>query len=544
MEINKEIFDLKKYLSAIEVAMNKLLESVNLEKNQQVIKDQKKIFKNLNMASSEENFYKYWKKYLEKTSKNLKKLKSPHVFFDISKIEFALEKEFRKFDNKQIDKIINILEGNRLNFKDAIMALSNEYNATLRAIETYRQNEEQRAKTVELEKQKKENAVPVLTEEQIDKKRKQEKDERVQQKIEKNSSVLLAGPKSGGLISTLQGKDDMLKDMKYLYGLAFDLLMLMESNQQVNIKNCKYGKEARVWDAYFDTINNKENKVQILLNSYGVNNIDALLDKYEKIRKLYYKKFMKLSIEKRDKYDISNFESIDISSSLEDTLISGTLLASLQNEKLTFPPSKEKLIELINIRIMNGNGYKLVTPENREEIVTGRPLYIREYDDAKNYYKNLTKNMTIEETAQLYKRVIMDIGLQFQYSTSEEVDFPGYYAVMQRLFCEIIFDKKDMKYSDIKQRDEAMVKIAKEFLDEELKYSSYATDEISNEEKQKRQNTVEREYVKYRARLTSEGKKEHLSFNEFAKQKYSLENMEEPLKLEDMIKEETRGMKK
>ena len=101
-----------------------------------------------------------------------------------------------------------------------------------------------------------------------------------------------------------------------------------------------------------------------------------------------------------------------------------------------------------------------------------------------------------------------------------------------------------MKYSDIKQHDKALAKIAEEYLKEELKYSIYGYDTLTEEEQQKRQTTIEREYVKYRAELTSQGKKEHLNFREFAAQKYNITNVTEPQNIEECVKEEIRGIKK
>ena len=78
---------------------------------------------------------------------------------------------------------------------------------------------------------------------------------------------------------------------------------------------------------------------------------------------------------------------------------------------------------------------------------------------------------------------------------------------------------------------------------EELKYKSNSV-EVTEELIQKRTNTVEKEYVKYRVQMNLEGNKEFLSFRDFAKKKYELENVVEPENLDEIIKEEIKGIKK
>lgn len=543
---DKEISESKKYLSAVVVAMNKLLALASQGKNKKSMQRQQKIFEQLRYKSGEEKFYKFWQSYSKKTTKNLSKLKNRYEHVDVSKVEDALRKDSRDFELKQISKIVGILSHTH-DLKDSITALSREYNETLKEIENYKrrnrlEQEREQQRQRELEERRREYSKPKLTEEQIRQQRRDEERERDQRRIDENSSVLLEGPKKRGLISAIQGKDEMLKDMEYLYGLAMDILIIMESDQHVDINNTQHGNDARIWNAYFESIYDKKEKTQMILNSYGVNNVDSLLNKYEKTRNLYYKKFLKLSNEKKEKYDISKFDTYDISSSLERGSVSITLLSVLKNENLKFPPSKEKLIQMINSRIMNGRYYKLASPDAREETITGRPNSYKEYDEVKKYYRNLTKNMSIEEVVSLYKRVAYDINERFQYLTSGEINYKGYYAVTQRLFCEIIFDKKEMKFTDTKQEDKALAEIADKYLKEETKYSIYGHDKVTEEEQQKRQMTIEKEYVRYLANLKN--KKDKISFRDFAKQKYDITNVVEPQNIEERVKEEIRGMKK
>ena len=86
--------------------------------------------------------------------------------------------------------------------------------------------------------------------------------------------------------------------------------------------------------------------------------------------------------------------------------------------------------------------------------------------------------------------------------------------------------------------------IAETILKENLEFSIYGSDKVTEEEQQKRQLTVQEEYVRYRTQMTKEGKKEYLSFKEFANQKYNITNVIEPQDIEKMIKEEVKGMQK
>ena len=106
-----------------------------------------------------------------------------------------------------------------------------------------------------------------------------------------------------------------------------------------------------------------------------------------------------------------------------------------------------------------------------------------------------------------------------------------------------MFDRKEMKYSDSMQFEEALEKIAKEVFEEDLKHREN-NNEISKETEEKRIDTVEKEYVKYRAELNLSRKEKPLSFREFASQKYSLQDIESTNDLEHLVEEEIKGMKK
>lgn len=544
---NEEIKEKRKYLSAIVVAMNELFKKTSTKKNMSMLKKQKKLFENLNTKSNEKNFYKFYSSYLKRTTTNLKKMSYVHV--SSSKIEEILRNDRRDFDSSIISKIDIIISRN-YELKNAITALSSEFNETISKIKMYKDLIESEKQSEIERKQERESKIresnkPKLTEEQLAEQRKKQDLEMAQQRIEKNANILLKGPKSGGLGALLQGKDAMLKDMEYLYGLAMDIFVIMDMDQKVNLKNASVNKDARLYNASVSTfIDYKKSKTDMILNTYGVNNIEQLLNKYDKIQKQYYKKFSKLSKEKKEKYDISNFEFYDIKGNFENNADSH-LLDAFKNERFNFPPSKDTLISAMNRRIMNGKNYKLVQPK-QQEVITGEANRLEDFLDTKKYYQNLTKNMSKEEISELYKRVVMDMREGFRYSGLDSKDIKAYYAVMQKLFCEVIFDKKGMEVLDHKQKDQAIKEIAETILEEQLEFSIYGSDKVTEEEQQKRQHTMLEEYIIYKTQMTNQGKeeKDYLSYREFCNKKYGITNVVEPKNLEEMLKEEIKGMKK
>lgn len=524
----------KHYLQAIKVAMRSVFEVGGKGPNEKQMKKQQDLFGKLVLNEKDDKkFKKIWKLYYEKITKNLGKLKNKFIVGnEISEIKKTLESDTRKFTYKQIDDIMSIITKD-INLKDVINSLSSEYKKTLGNIKMYENFERTEKERQQSEVKQPHTSSPKKTQEDIALENKKARLKAEEEEMRRISNCLLEGPKKSNLIELMQGKDKMIDDMKYLYGLALDILIIMEADQRVNIKNIEHGKDARIWNAYFGYAYDKS-KLEKILKAYDVNSIDSLIDKYEKIRSVYYKKYKNLSSEKKAKYDISKFKVYDISSVLEKG--NGVLVSALKNENLDFPPTKEMLVSLINNRIMCGHNYKLVEPQKREDVITGKPQDYNEYDNIKKYYKNLTKNMSMEQIVNLYKRVNRDIREQFKYSLSEEIDFDSYYAIMQKLFCEIIFEREEKKYSDSKQYDEALEKISNKYLKEDLKFSIYGHDKLNEDETKKRQEEITKSYVKYRAELTARGEKNYLSFSEFAKKKYSLENVTEPLDLENMIK--------
>ncbi|MBR6689834.1 MAG: hypothetical protein IKL65_00690 [Bacilli bacterium] len=536
---NAEIRENRELLAAITVAMNQLIKMGSAGKDAKVVGKQSVMFEKLRQAASTDKFNKRYSAYEKNTYKNLTNLKAKYTDLDLSQIRKALESNSRRFNYNTVNKVMDVLERNHA-LDQKIIVLSQKYKDCInkiRNLEDMIEYEKQRQanKEKEIEKRVETVKTPQISYEEQQKLR----EEQIIKKINGNADILLNGPKKRGLIRTLQGVDMLHKDMEYLYGLAIDVLFLMNRNQWVSQKEIAYGKDARVWNAYFGSVDSADIKCQAILNAYGVSNVDQLLDKYDKIRNTYYKKFSKLSKEKKTKYAIEKFLDVEIMGGLGSG--ANSIIEALKNEKLEFPPSKEKLISYMNSRIRNGKNYEYVFVE-KDEVTTSRLDFSEDYDKKKKYYKNLTKNMTEDEIAMLYHQVYLSMYEDFKYSDLDTNTIDRCYSVMQKLFCEIIFEKRKMKLSDIKQYDTALSKIAKEYLKEEPKFSTSVR--INEEEKKEREETIRKEYVKYRAQLTLEGKKEHLSFREFVQQKYALNNVVEPENLNELIEEEIKGMKK
>lgn len=173
------------------------------------------------------------------------------------------------------------------------------------------------------------------------------------------------------------------------------------------------------------------------------------------------------------------------------------------------------------------------------------------------YYNNLTKNMTLEEIIKLYERIKYTINMyehnseDIQYSTQEKKDFwykakEAKLGQIQKIFCQVIYEKLGMKFLDKKQYDTAILEISRKYLKENLKFSIYGYDKVSEEQNRKRYNTIYKEYIRYRAQLVIDKKKSHMSFQEFVEQRYGLKdvNVSDLVNLEQDINEEIKGMKK
>ncbi len=539
---NNEIRECRNYMDAISIAINKLLEINSIGSKKSNMRKQMKLFEKLRNTSRDYNkFLKQFKKYKKSTEKNLKKVS--RGYFSSSKIRDFLESK-KSIKGDIISKVMaNFTVSDDLFI--IIDNLSKEYKVTLNKIQDLKKSIEDdkidaQKREQELQKRMEEYNKPKPTIEELEKQRKKEELDEYNKTIEYNSGKLLDGPKNASLIDMINGKDVNVRTMGYLYGLAADIILLMSMDQRVNIKNEQHGDNARIWNADFHVLVPKEARTQ-LLSKYGVTSIDGLLNKYEQIRKKFYKKYSKLSNEKQQKYSIENFDEMEIESSLVKGIFSGNLFYAMKNENFKFPPSKEKLIEMINSRIMNGKNYELVAPK-REEVITAEPEDYQRYNNVKQYYKNLTKNMTIEEVSELYKHVVMDMHEGFRYSSLDPQNIKAYYAVMQKLFCEVIFDKKGKEFLDPKQQDQAIKEIAETILKEQLDFSIYGSDKVTEEEQEKRDSIMMKEYSKYRAGMKN--KKDTLSYNEFCKQKYGIINGFEPKNMEEMIEEEIKGMKK
>lgn len=519
----EQIVEAQKYINLISATMKEFLKvstvTVN-SKNKKNIEKQKKLFEKFNSGLD-------YKKYITETNNNIKNEYDYLENNKINQIEEILKNDVRKFDSKLINDLMNKLKNGSI--KENVMFLSQEYNNALEEKRRYEKLKNLPEKTTEDQEKNKESS-----------------NNNTQQELNKYNdsidqpSVLLAGPKNISLINRLTGKDTNIKNIGYLYGLAGDILNLMQLEQMVKVDVESNVDRKKIFNVAFPYIMN-EKKEQIF-RKYEVNSLDELLDKYEKIRTLYYKQYNKLSIDNKQKYEISKFDSVDIETSLGDHYIDYGLLNAFKNEKFKFPPSKDKMISLINERIMNGKNFKVVTPR-LEDNVTIEPESYDEYNKVFGYYKNLTKNMSVEEVTIFYKKVKEDMYKSFNSYINKDMKIhlkQSYFLIMQQLFCEIIFNKKNMKYIDQTQYKNDLNKILEEILKDDLNIVSNHT--IKTENQQEKNNTMASEYIKYRVRMNIE-KKEHISFNQFCEMKYGLENQQSEVEIEKMVEEELKGKK-
>ena len=131
--------------------------------------------------------------------------------------------------------------------------------------------------------------------------------------------------------------------------------------------------------------------------------------------------------------------------------------------------------------------------------------------------------MNEQEIIDFYKRVYYDYNKYLKdYSSSKDREYvEAQCSVVQRIFAEIIFSKRELKYLDEKQYEKNIVEICKECLNE---YSNVKKEDmfVTEEEQEKRKQEIRKEYLKYRISL--ENPKEAISINDFIKTKYAVKD--------------------
>lgn len=527
------------YLEALSIIYQMILKS----ENNKYLKSQLKNFTNnlLNKRNVD--------KYIKVSEKSLAKLinKSGSLRFSgkISEIVNILDSQGLGSYKNDILKLLDSGRTRPLSFEELIKKIEKEYIKYFNELEKNKEDIENLKKRVtvkqESEEQKKEEP----------QKNKESKYELIDGKnYDEYFDLLLENPE----------KMDY-NTIANLFALAGDLLSIMALDQFVSGADSFHEpyKDKVVPTLYKWELSNPQN-VDKIFNNFQVQNVEELLDEYEKVREYYFKVYNRLSQNKKSGYSAQELKFAKRISATSTSYVfsSNVGFEVLLEHNFTFPPSKEELIKLMNKRIMNSTSYNKFCKEDSKYTNNTKYTNLELIERGVKYYNNLTKNMTLEETIKLYERIKYTIHMNEQkpqYSTQEAAEIwyknnEAKLVQIQKIFCQVIFEKLGMKFVDQKQYDTAILEISKQYLKEDLKFSIYGHDKVSEEQHQKRYNTIYKEYVRYRAQLVSEKKKEHMSFQQFVEQKYGLknistfdlENIEE--KLKDDIKEEIKGMKK
>ncbi|MDO4962479.1 MAG: hypothetical protein Q4E75_00020 [bacterium] len=523
MDYNDKIKESKKHLSDLNFIYKKIVDLVKLKDSKN-----KKNYEKQNAL-----FYKYIEndrthntgKYNKKTSSNLKNSK----YYIQSDFIDELRSNLEKF-KLQYSPILEGLEHKTIN--EALSKITSEYNSTLSNISSYenmmkndakrKAEQSENLKIQERKKMEEANKPTYEKQELID----------LQGEIESKADRLMAGPKRRSIMDSLSGIDKNINDMEYLYGFSIDILLLMEKDQHVEISNIDYDNP-KFNNVYLGNNSNQTFIRDTIFKKYGVSNIDGLLKKYSQIRENYFKRFEKLSASQKEKYSIENVGMTK--SSFND----GSIVEKVfKTEKFGFPTTTDKMIDMVNSRILNGSSYDYVYPRVEDKKALFDFDY-KEYDDVYNYYSNLIKNMNIEQVKQLYKKVyndIVDRSIYGDKTIQNELDQE--LAIIQKMFCELIFNKLDKKYADVKQEDKVLIDIAKNYLNEDIKFPTQEKKEVSEKEKKERERTVAEEYIIYLSSLDDKSKA--MNYNEFTKEKYGLNNLEIPEEYEEKIKKGVR----
>lgn len=522
----EELEKQKRFLKIIQKTMEELNRIYGNSKNSKKIEEQ------LN------SFYIYLQSektrdidiYNKQTRKNISKIDDKVSYQITSQIESVLKDFDNDFTYEEINTMLAIISRQNT-LSSVINNLSNYYISTINKINQIERTIEQLNEKTELEEQEDVYSKEEL--ENIEAKKHKETEEISQTSnlqwnnpiIEANANAIINGPKQKSFLDKIQGKDLDINDMQYLYGLAMDILVLMEYDQQVSVHNISTENKQLIEDASFPYVTELSSKSQQIYSKYGVTTIEGLIAKYGNIRNAYFNNFSKLKTTQQTNYEFSKFNLNGIKFSLDNYAEYTDLYNAIQNENFKFPPSSEELKSLINRRILNGKNFELIEPRPTENIAEAEPLSYEEHTRVQHYYRNLVKNMNEQEIAKLYSRVVNDLKSRQSYLDQNEKVIEEYYVIIQKMFCELLIEKQGKKFLDPKQHKEELMKIAQQILNEQVKFTVYGHDQATIEEHQERKQTIYSEYIKYLA--SQENKQTAMKFSEYAQSKYGLENSAE-----------------
>lgn len=505
----QDIAEEREYLFYLAQVYRLFLFKSEKPENKKIVNKQRKIF--LQLEKNKINISKYKKK----TEKNFK---NNEIFFTSRNFDIDVREEViknlrcvdecKKFLTEE--EVIQISSHHSL--ESAIEYFGNQYISTKNHIQIIKE---------EIEEERKNHA-----QEFLDKFSYEDTYENIDIINSKEKSSVIPFAKKISIIDRLRGKDVNVKNMGLLYGLAFDIFMIMSQDQRVDVKR---------ENDFFKFINievySSSDNLNNILKKYNVNSVENLLNLYEKVRTSYFEQYSKLSDEMKKAYKITNLDEVKIY--MEHSFSSYQVIEAATNEGFVFPPSKQELIHLVNDRIFNGTGFEYVEPKKSEYGVTA-PKNSESYYNVYKYYKNLTKNMSIEEITLLYVFVFSEKEKLIYKTTDEDekVYWKSVIGLMQKLFAEVIMDKKGIEFVDIKQKEEVLAEIVKTILEQDLKFSSFTKAQLDTVSKEERHQKIYSEYVKYLA--TQKNKKKAMKFSEFIRTKYALSKDEETIIIEEI----------
>ena len=529
----EELKKKKNYNNALSLAHDflttELAAKANNSKSQKIYKEQEQIFRRYLSSERERDI----KKFNKKSAANLSKEKSPITNLNgtiVQNIEkkliAAVERPGSNISMNDVEKIVEMIRRN--NSKDALNYITSQYKDTLNMINSIN-------KSIENQKQESAKAAQMPVDDKPKLTIEQEENLIYQNRLDTNFNKLANGPKKNGLLNRLRGKDDNYKDMSYLYGLSEDIFALMMADQHVNPRRDMSDKvNLQTTENYHPS--NMEEKTQKLFEKYGVNSVEGLMNKYENIRNKYYEEYKKLNPEQKKKYSINDNSNTILDSSIAQ------LDFEMRNEGFAFPPSKDEMISIMNRRIINSEKFRLIPPSADKEAQLGEPDDLKEYENIKDKYKNLTKNMNLDEMKELYDAVNREISNKERLGE----DLYAHRVVMQKMFCELVFSKKHLEFTTMDEYNAQLGEISKAVLQEQPKFPTHkykgdvdeATRQIENkkEEQQARDSIKEQE----QKQAYDHQKQEYDKKNGLIKTVHTLTNQKETV-IEQMVEEELKN---
>lgn len=490
-----------------------LLYSINniiKKRDEKTGKNQQKFNNKILLDLSSKNIQKFYKQ----TTKNLTKIqyKDGITSEDYELIVDKLKNKYKE-ESSYIYEMMDLIVSHDIN--QTIINIVQKYKNVAEQKRIYK-NYMETQKTEESASSINEK-INVSNSQDLWEKYQEEHEQKFKQQLDFGYKTLMDGPKRKKIFS----KEDLnLKDMEYLYGLAADVLILLTIDSVMAEKKLGENPTFRNADFYVN-----ETEKQAVFEKYSVKDLDGLLNLYLRIREKYYKEYSKMNEKAKKNYKVSNFEH-SLKNNLSKSIGNYSASSAMLNENFDFPPSRKEINNIINSRIIS-SGINFPTPtvqNEKEEIMNLEDRLNHEnYSKIKKEFISLSRNMNEQEIIDFYKRVYYDYNKYLKdYSGSKDREYvAAQCSVVQRIFAEIIFSKRELKYLDDKQYEKNIVEICKECLYE---YSNVKKEDmfVTEEEQEKRKQEIRKEYLKYRISL--ENPKEAISINDFIKTKYAIKD--------------------